>query len=170
MFRAPVPPGVREHPPVARDDARVAVDQLRFAERAEQHLELVGPPGVVLVGQRHVAGVGGDELERALEVPIEAEPLRRTREDEARVARDRTLDRRQRLRPRAVVADHAHPAVVRLGADRVQLTREQLGRRIVGGHRDRDPPVGGAIGPGDREGRDVRARRKRGEGGVDVLP
>ena len=72
------------------DDPHVAVDELRVADRAEQRLELVRVPAVVLVGERDEARrSAGTSDERALEVAVEAEPPRRARDDEARVAADR---------------------------------------------------------------------------------
>ena len=131
---ADAPVGVRDQLALAVDDARVAVDELRAADLGQQRLELVRVPGVVLVGHGHEVRAGGRQAERALEVPVEVQPLGRARDDEARIVRHRLLEGGKALGTRAVVGDHAHPVAMGLGADRVQLAPQQLGRRVEGGH------------------------------------
>ena len=136
---APVlPVGLGDQRAAAIHDPRVAVDELRAAELGEQRLELLGVPGVVLVGHRHVLRGHRRQGQRALEVAVEAEPRGRARDDEALVAGDGRLDRGEARGVRAVVADDAHPVAMALGADRVELAREQVERRLVGGHADGD--------------------------------
>ena len=62
----------------------------------QQPLELLGPPAVILVAERHEVGGGRGHRERALEVAVEAEAAVIACEHEARVP----LDLRSRL-PRA---------------------------------------------------------------------
>ena len=155
---APVPPRLRDQLPVTRDDARVAVDELGAPDRADQRCELVPMPVVVLVGHRHVFGVGSHHRQRALEVAIEAEPPGRARDGEARVSADLPLERGIGIGVRAVVADEADPVPVGLGPDRVELAPQQVERRVIGRHADRDARAG-RVGPrcDDRLGRGQHA-------------
>ena len=157
---APVAPVRRgEEPAVRADDPRVAVDQSRVSDLRQQRRELVRVPHVVLVGQRDDAGGGRRQPERALEVPVEAEPAGRAREHEARVAAERVLHHRDALGGRAVVRHDAQPVPVRLRADRLDLAREQRLRRLVRRHADRH--LGRGVGDG-RERRREREARERG--------
>ncbi len=63
-------------------------------ELAEEHLQLVGVPAVVLVGQSEVARLGRGERERALEVSVEAAADLGRHEHEALVARQDLVDPR----------------------------------------------------------------------------
>ncbi len=148
--------------PVARDDSSVAVHELVLAQPVEQRRELVGVPTVVLVGHGDELGIGGHELERALEVVVEAEPPRGPRHDEARVLGHLLQQRPVARRARAVVTDDAHPVAVRLLPDRLQLGPQELARRVVGGHGHGDPGAGAAR-PVHGERRLRRGQRHRAE-------
>ena len=140
------PVGVGGELAVGPDNARVAVDELRVAHRVHERPQLVGVPDVVLVGHRHEGGRGRHQRQGALEVLVEAAPPRRARDQEALVGRDHLLDRGEALRVGAIVADDAHPVAVALGADRLDLTREQVHRRLEGGHHDRDEGAARGLG------------------------
>src|SRR5699024_8809914 len=109
-------------------------------ERGDEDVELVAIPAVVLVGERDQLRRRRGEPDRALEVAEEAEPLVRAADEEAGIAGDRALELRERLRRRAVVADHADPVVAGRLADRAELDAEPVGVGLPGRHADRDPP------------------------------
>ena len=131
-----LPVRVREHLAVLVDDAGIAVHELRVADLAKQDLELVVLPAVVLVGERHEVGRGRRERHRSLEVPVEADPLRRAGHDEPRIGAQLLLHLGEALRTRAVVAHHADPVAMGLGADRLDLAAKQRERGLVRRHAD----------------------------------
>ena len=135
------------------------------AAAASRVVELVGVPEVVLIGHGDVGRGGRSERQRALEVVVEVQPLRRARHHEARVPRHGLLDRGEALGARTVVRDDAHPVPVRLRPDRVELAPEQLERRLVRGHADRDErpaPGSGSAGSAGSTGGPVTAMRASG--------
>ncbi len=143
---ADAPVGVGDELARAIDDARVAVDELGVAELGQQRLELVRMPEVVLVGHRDVLRGLRRQRERPLEVVVEVAPPRRARYRETRVALNRGLEGGEALGRRAVVADHAHPVGMSLGADRIELAPQQLLRWVEGGHADRHERPGRRVG------------------------
>ena len=132
-----LPVGVGEDLAALIDDASVAVHELPVSDLAQQDLDLVLVPAVVLVGECHVVGRDRRERKRPLEVPVETDPLRRARDHEARIVTQLVLNLGVALRGRAVVAHHAHPVAVRLGAERIELPAKQRDRRLVRGHANR---------------------------------
>ncbi len=161
---AQVPVGVGEDLPALGGDPHVAVGERgagMSGERGVQSLELVGVPAVVLVGERDQRRLGRDQAQRALEVGVEAEPLRRSRDDEARVVADRPLEAREGLLARAVVADQADPVGPGLVADRVELADQPLEAGLVGGHADRDQRMLGGARPPARGARRARGAPSR---------
>jgi hypothetical protein len=147
------PVGVGDDLAARVDDARVAVDQARLAHRREQRGQLVRVPVVVLVGHRDVRGPLRGQGQRALEVAVEAQAGRCAVQAEARVAGQDLPHAAEPLRRGGVVADHAHPVVDGLRANRVDLAAEEVERRLVGGHADRH-----------------LRRRVRGDRGVELGP
>ena len=140
------------------DDARVAVDELRVPDGVDQPLELAAVPAVVLVAERDVVRGLGRHGQRPLEVPVEAEALRAAGHDEPLFRLGLGKQLAEGLLGGAVVADHADPVLVRLLPDRVELAAEQIGRRLIGRHADRDPRAGSA---GEDWGRGVTGGSQR---------
>ena len=72
------------------------------------------------------SALGGHHAQRALEVAVEARPLRGARDREARVAAEHGLHRGDALRARGIVADQADPAPVGLRAQGLDLAPETV--------------------------------------------
>ena len=142
------PVGARDLLAAGRDDPLVAVDQPGVADLADQRLQLVRVPDVILVGERDVPGTRRDELERPLEVVVEAAPPVGARDDEPIVAVEHAPQLGEPPGVRAVVAHDADPVGERLRPDRLHLSAEQLERGLERRHRDRHERCAG-----DRLGR-----------------
>src|SRR3954447_18572409 len=72
-----------------------------------------------------------------LEVRIEPSVFVIGPQDESRVVADDLANLLETLAARAVIADHAQPALMTLLANRSDLSLEEGGRRVVGPHADR---------------------------------
>ena len=89
-----------------------------------------------MVTQGHELGFARGEGQCALEVPVEAEPVWKSAEDEALVLVQQAPHCRCVDSIRSIVDDEANPVGVRLCADRLDLTAEQIQTRIPRSHAD----------------------------------
>jgi hypothetical protein len=90
------------------------------------------------------------------------------RDDEATIVRDLRPDRGKSVVVRAVVAHDADPVLVGLGANRLDLPVEELGRGVVRRHADGDRLRVSGGGPRNRIG-DHRGDLEGGDGRLDGL-
>ena len=107
---------------------------------AEERLELLGIPAVILVAERHDIGVGRAEPQGSLEVAVEVELFRMLSQDEPRIV-EQCLHGTQQVVRRVVVRNDADPVLVGLRLDRGDLRGEEIQGRMMGRHADRDPPT-----------------------------
>ena len=149
------PERVGQRPPRHIDDPGIGIDELGVAlHGAEQRLDLVGVPAVVLIAQGDEFGIGRDGPERPFEVAVEAEAVSVAQEDEARVIEQRRHAGDHDVR-RGIVRHDADPVAMRLGLERRDLRVEEVEGWLVGRHADGD--ARSLAGPGDGGGR--RGRR-----------
>jgi len=117
VVAAAAPVRRRDELPLAIDHAGVGVHEQGAPDLGQRGGELVRMPVVILVGHRDKRGVAGGQRQRALEVAVEAKPGRGSAEQESAIAAGRVPQPLVVLGGGAVVADHAQPVGVRLGAD-----------------------------------------------------